>query len=201
MVAVILAIAIIVVSFLFTILCFCHYRYHNRDSERKHATKYANDHRKGILEAMKTIKEMSKENNSSDDKKWMLEMTSDLIEALTDAPSSLNQALLERNSVNANATPEPQPSALSNSNCVEAMQMSPLSPPNGKRLAIDSGELIGDETVDTQVARRFADVADRMLNLVLTHHTHKNPLKEALQNIPQLGLMTEVKVGETNGRI
>lgn len=193
LVAVILA--IVMVSFLFTILCFCHYRYKqitkSKDHERGDTMKYGRDHRKGLLEAMKTVKEMANENNSNENKERILEMMKDLIEALTDTPPSLDQAMRSRV---ASVTPEPH-----GDNKPKAITMVPLSPATANNVECDSGELVTC-SANTRVAQCFAEVADRMLMLGLTNRTLEHPLKETLRNIPHLSFMKEVEV-QDEGRV
>ena len=207
-------VALLIILSLVTIFCFCYCRLKRKgkmaDEERDDVKDYADMRAKNLLEAMDTIKAMSEQKNSCEDKKVMLQMMAELVKAISDIPVTLDLAVRVRASSQQGGTKvngrgshgaipmEPLP----NGNCVIQVHAASLGasvPDSGTgsgtqmRIESDDAKLIEEESMEEEyeMAYLFAAVAHGMIDLGMTHNVLKDPLKETLKKNSHLKFMKE----------
>jgi hypothetical protein len=88
---------VVLFATLVSILCFCYccskQKRKREDEERNDVNAYHKNRSETLLKALDTLKEMSKNNNSTKDKGTMIKMVEEIIKALADQPLNLNVAI------------------------------------------------------------------------------------------------------------
>lgn len=206
-------IAVLIISILVTVFCFCYLRLKRKgkmaDEERDDVKDYAKARAKSLLEAMETVKAMSDQKNSCEDKTLMLQMMAELVKAISDTPISLDlavrvRALSEVTSVKVNGSSpheEIPMDRLTCDDCVIKVHTAPLGsvPENGagngvqQRIESDDAKIIEEESLEAEyeMASLFAVVAHSIIDLGMNHNVLKDPLKEKLKNNPHLKFIKE----------
>ena len=205
-------VALLIILSLVTVFCFCYFRLKRKgkmaDEERDDVKDYAETRAKNLLEAMDTIKAMSEQKNSCEDKKVMLQMMAELVKAISDTPVALDLPVRVRapsqqggTKVNGRgphgAIPmEPLPKGDSVIQ-VLATWLGASVPDSGTgsgtqtRIESDDAKLIEEESMEEEYEMLFAAVAHGMINLGMTHNVLKDQLKETLKKNPHLKFMKE----------